>query len=343
MQPAVAAASTLFRSSVLGFALVAGALASQLIAQEKPAAPAGDQSSAPLTEPGSAAELNGASADKHASGSEFGTARLGVGDLLAVNVFNIPELSSKARVGNTGDIYLPLINYVHVADLTLEEAQTLIEKRLADGGFVNNPHVTLFIDEYASQAVSILGEVKNPGPYPVLGARRLYDLISAAGGLTDKAGRTVTISHRYKPDAPSTISLAEGLAQTASSNVAIQPGDTVVVQRAGIIYVVGDVGRPSGFLMDNDNLTVLQAVALAGGTNRTAKLNSAKILRKTSQGIQETAIPLKRILQAKAPDVPMRADDILFVPSSAGKTAAYHGAQAAVQAAVGLSIIAARP
>jgi polysaccharide biosynthesis/export protein len=279
-------------------------------------------------------------AQKNESNSDSGPMRLGVGDLLEVNVYGVPELSTKARVSNSGDVYLPLISYVHVADLSAEEAQALIEKRLSDGGFLKNPHVSLFIDEYSSQAITVLGEVAKPGPYPIMGERRLYDLISAAGGLTEKAGRTVTISHRTTPDQPVTVRLGEGLAQTSESNVPVKPGDTIVVQRAGIVYVVGDVGKPSGFLMDNDSLTVLKAIALAGGTNRTAKLNGAKIIRKTPEGMQETAIPLKNILQAKAADVPMRADDILFVPGSAGKAAAYRGVEAVLQAATALSIVA---
>lgn len=280
---------------------------------------------------------------KNQSNMDASPVRLGVGDLLEVNVYGVPELSTKARISSSGDVYLPLISYVHVAELSLEEAQTLIEKRLSDGGFLKNPHVSVFIDEYASQAITVLGEVQKPGPYPIIGDRRLYDLISAAGGLTEKAGRTVTIAHRNTPDQPITVRLAEGLAQTSESNVPVKPGDTIVVQRAGIVYVVGDVGRPSGFLMDNDSLTVLKAIALAGGTNRTAKLNGAKIIRKTSTGMQETPIPLKSILQAKAADVPMHADDILFVPGSAGKAAAYRGVEAVLQAATAVSIVAVRP
>ena len=272
--------------------------------------------------------------------SDSASTRLGLGDLIEISVYGVPELSTKARISSSGDVYLPLISYVHVADLSPEEAQALIEKRLADGGFLKNPHVSVFIDEYASQAVTVLGEVAKPGPYPIIGERRLYDLISTAGGLTEKAGRTVTIAHRATPNQPMTVHLAEGLAQTSDSNVPVKPGDTIVVQRAGIVYVVGDVGKPSGFLMDNDNLTVLKAIALAGGTNRTAKLNGAKIIRKTPDGMQETAIPLKSILQAKVADVPMHADDILFVPGSAGKAAAYRGVEAVLQAATAVSIVA---
>jgi polysaccharide export outer membrane protein len=274
------------------------------------------------------------------NGTGTGSIRLGPGDLVELSVYNVPELSTKARVSGNGDLYLPLIDYVHVADLTQEEAQALIEKRFADGGFVNNPHVTLFITEYASGAVTLLGEVARPGPYPVLGERRLFDIFSAAGGLTEKAGKTVTITHRSDTEHPVTIRLAENLTQTPETNVPIRQGDTIVVQRAGIIYVVGEVGRPSGILMDNDNLTVLRAIALAGGTTRMAKLSGAKLLRRTPEGVQETTIQLKKILQAKAPDVPMKADDVLFVPSSAAKVAAYRGGEAIMQSATALSLIA---
>src|SRR6202030_1786036 len=98
--------------------------------------------------------------------------RLGPGDLIELNVYNVPELATKARVGTTGDVSLPLIDYVHLAGLTVEEAQTLLEKRLTDGGFVRNPHVTIFVDESPSQGVTLLGEVGKPGIYPVLGDRK---------------------------------------------------------------------------------------------------------------------------------------------------------------------------
>jgi polysaccharide biosynthesis/export protein len=274
------------------------------------------------------------------SSAGTGRIRLGPGDLVEISVYNIPELTTKARISGNGDVYLPLIDYVHVGDLTQEEAQALLEKRLSDGGFVNNPHVTVFIAEYASGAVALLGEVARPGPYPIIGERRLYDIFSAAGGLTEKAGKTVVITHRNDSEHPVTLRLADNFAQTPETNVPIRQGDTIVVQRAGIIYVVGDVGRPSGFLMDNDNLTVLRAIALAGGTTRTAKLSAAKLLRKTPDGVQETTIALNKILRAKAPDIPMKADDVLFVPSSAGKVAAYRGTEAIMQTATALSIIA---
>jgi polysaccharide biosynthesis/export protein len=351
MQRAQAGGSGLFGLFRLHLVLAAGLLlTSGATAQESQSAPPPDpqtvfpaatQEQDPSDKTGET-KIPPAKAD---SDSEPGAVplRLGVGDLLDISVYNVPELNTKARISNTGDIYLPLIDYIHVADLSLEEAQALIAKRLEDGGFLKNPHVTVFINEYASQAVTILGEVQKPGPYPMMGERRLYDLISAAGGLTEKAGRTVTISHRNKPNEPQTIRLAEGLAQTSESNVPIQPGDTIVVRRAGIVYVVGAVVKPSGFLMDNDSLTVLKVIALAGGTTRTAKLNGAKLLRKTPEGLQETGLSVKKILQLKSPDLPLQAEDILFIPTSAGKAAAYRGTEAILSAATALTIVGVRP
>jgi polysaccharide export outer membrane protein len=257
-------------------------------------------------------------------------------------VYNVPELSTRTRVASNGDVYLPLIDYTHVAGLTVEEAQSLIEKKFSDGGFLKDPHVTLFVDQFASQGVSVLGEVSRPGVYPALGEQRLFDLISAAGGLTDKAGRTVAVTRRKQPDKPLVVELAKNIADSPDRNIEIRPGDTIIVRRADIIYVVGDVARPAGFLMDRGSLTVLQAVALAGGTTHTSKLNGAKIIRKTENGMIETPIELSKIMHAKAQDLPMQADDILFVPTSTGKLIGRRSVEAVVQMATAVSIIAIR-
>ena len=280
---------------------------------------------------------------RQASHFESSDLRLGVGDLLEISVYNVPELTSRARVGSNGEIYLPLIDYVAVAGLTAEETQSLIEKRLEDGGFLKNPHVSVFVQEYASQGASILGEVAKPGVYPVMGERQLFDLISAAGGFTERAGKDVTITRRVEPGKPVTVRLGRSLADNPESNVAVHPGDTIVVRKADVIYVVGDVGKPSGFLMDNGGLTVLQAIALAGGTNRTAKLNSVRIIRKTPDGMKETPVLLKKMLEAKLPDLRLEADDILFVPTSGGRILANRTLETALQTAAAVGIVAIRP
>jgi polysaccharide biosynthesis/export protein len=277
------------------------------------------------------------------SEADASSVKLAPGDLIELSVYNVPELSTKARVGSSGEVYLPLIDYVHVADLTADQAQALIEKRLEDGGFVHNAHVTLTVDESSSQGVTILGEVVKPGIYPALGERRLYDFISAAGGFTAAAGRRISVIRDHGRGATITVDLPRNLADDLKDNVSVFPSDTITVPRAPIIYVVGDVGHPTGLLVDNGSLTVLQAIALAGGTNRTAKMGAARIIRKGPTGMTETKVPLKRMLEAKAPDITLQADDILFVPLSGARVAASQGLQAAVSATTGIAIIAAHP
>jgi len=336
---------------VFCFVLLCGSQFKGWAQQDAASSPAGSTVPAlPVSQ--AAARTNPDSAKASQSGAAAGAVaiadqsssllRLGPGDLLEVGVYNVPELATKARIGNSGDIYLPLIDYVHVGDLTVEEAQALIQKRLEDGGFVRNAHVTIFLDESASQGVTILGEIAKPGLYPALGERKLYDMISVAGGFTPSAGRKISIIRQHS-EVPITVNLPRNLADDLQDNVEILPGDTITVPRAPIIYVVGDVGRPAGLLVDNGTLTVLQALALAGGANKTAKLGGVRIIRKGPEGMTETKVPLKKMLEAKVPDITLEADDILFVPLSGARVAAGTGFNAAVAAASGLAILAAHP
>jgi len=279
---------------------------------------------------------------KNAGGDS--SVRLGSGDLIELSVYDVPELNTKTRVSDSGDVYLPLVNYVHVDGLTLNDAERVIEKRLEDGGFVRSPHVQLFVDESASNGASLLGEVSKPGVYPVMGDQTLFSIISAAGGLSDRAGKSITITHKDHPDKPVSVTISHNLEDHPDSNIAVYAGDTIMVRRADVIYVVGEVNHPSGFLMDNNNrLTVLQAIALAGGTAQYAKLNDVRILRKGPTGVTEVPVSLKKLLQAKETDVPLQPEDILFVPTSSKKIIGGKTAQAAMQMATAASIIAIRP
>jgi len=268
--------------------------------------------------------------------------KLGPSDLIEFSVYNVPELATKARVSNSGDVYLPLIDYVHVGGLTQEEAQTVIEKRLEDGGFVRNPHVTIFVDEANSQGVTVLGEVGKPGIYPDPADHKLYEVISEAGGFNASSSRKIAIIRKNQPE-PVRIDLPRNLADDVSGNVDVFPGDTITIPRAPIIYVVGDVGRPSGLLVDNGTLTVLQALALAGGTNHTAKMGGVRIIRKGPAGMTEMTVHLKKMLEAKAPDVTLQADDILFVPVSGGRVLAGRSFEAAMAMATAVSIYSVHP
>lgn len=269
--------------------------------------------------------------------------KFGPGDLLEVSVYNVPELATKARVSNSGEIYLPLIDYVHVAGLTQEEAQAVIEKRLEDGGFVRSPHVTIFVDEAESQGVTLLGEIAKPGIYPDTADHKLYEVISQAGGFTQLASHNIAIIRKGKPE-PIRVDLPRNLADDLTENVDVLPGDTINVPRAPVVYVVGDVGRPSGLIIDNGTMTVLQALALAGGANHTAKMGGVRIIHKSAAGsITESKVPLKRILEAKAPDITLQADDILFVPMSGIKVTAGKAGDAALGAAAAVMVYSVHP
>jgi polysaccharide biosynthesis/export protein len=264
--------------------------------------------------------------------------QISAGDLLDLNVFDTPEVSTKLRVDETGAVTLPLAGVLAVSGLTAEQAGQVIEARFRDTDVLKDPHVSVTILEYATQGVTVLGEVKNPGVYPLVGAHGLLDLISVAGGLTTSAGKAVTVNHRADPDHPAIVNVDSKPGSTAALNVSVWPGDTIVVSHAGIVYVLGDVGKAGGFLIENnDRLTVLQAIALAQGTNRTASLNHTKLIRKTDTGHEELPMPLKQILADKAPDEMLADGDILFVPSSATKNA-LRDLEAILPSAAGASI-----
>jgi len=248
--------------------------------------------------------------------------QISAGDLLDLNVFDTPELSTKLRVDEQGKVTLPVAGALPVLGLTAEQAGQAIEARFRDADVLKDPHVTVTVLEFSTQGVTVLGEVKNPGVYPLLGAHGLLDLISAAGGETTSAGKDVTVTHRDDPDHPVIVRIESKPGSTAAFNVDVRPGDNIIVSHAGIVYVLGDVGKPGGFLIENnDRLTVLQAIALAQGTNRTASLNHAKLIRKTVAGREELPVSLKKLLANKEPDLMLADGDILFVPGSGPKNA----------------------
>jgi polysaccharide export outer membrane protein len=268
-----------------------------------------------------------------------GRIRIGAGDLIDVSIYGVSDFHQEVRVSEEGDASLPLIGTVRLGGATVEDAQDMIAKALVEGQYFRDPHVSVGIKEYSSQGVSVLGEVTRPGVYPMIGKRRLFDLISEAGGFSPKAGKLVTITHRDQPTTPNKVTLSDDPAKSSGSNVEIDPGDTIAVSKAGIVYVVGDVQRPGGFVMENnERMTVLQAVALAQGTNRTAALNAARILRRTAAGPTEVKIPLKQIMAAKASDMELNPEDILFIPGSAAKGALSRGVEGIFQVATSAAI-----
>jgi polysaccharide export outer membrane protein len=263
---------------------------------------------------------------------------IGIGDLLRISILGAPEYDQEVRVSGNGNIVIGLAGDVHVLGLTTEQAQKLIHKRLIDGGFFADPQVAVFEKEFATQGVSVLGEVQKPGVYPITGPRRLFDVLSLAGGTTPKAGQVVTISSRDKIKTLQNVSFSSDPQRNMEANVDILPGDTVVVSKAGVIYVVGDVKHPMGVIMENGgHITVLQALATAEGANSTAGLRNAKIVRKGPNGPIEVPVDLKKIMQAKAPDLTLQAEDVVFIPTSKAKNVGVRTLESIVSIATGVA------
>jgi len=265
---------------------------------------------------------------------------IGPGDLLDVVVFDTPELSSHVRVTQDGFANLPVIGRVDLSGLNADQAARKLEDELRNRNLMLEPHVTVFIVEYASQGATVSGEIRQPGIYPTLGKRRLLDMLAIAGGVSPTAGKVATIIHRGDPAHPQMIALQASPAHLAEQeNPEIRPGDTIVVAKAGVVYIVGDVGRPGGFLVDNnERLSTAQAISLAGGPNKTAALSKTRLIRKVDGGREEYMLDLAKLLKGQQADLKLNDGDIIWVPSSNFKTFGYRGIEAAIAITTGLVI-----
>jgi polysaccharide export outer membrane protein len=252
---------------------------------------------------------------------------IGAGDQVHISVFREPDLDTKARVTDAGDITLPLVGSLHVAGLNPAQAASAIAKLYEADHFLKSAQVSLLIDEYATQTVSIVGEVQKPGSYPISTPRSVMDAIAAAGGLTPSADRHITIEHRGEVVEKQEVFLPNNANDTLAAQVKVYPGDLIVVPKEGIVYVLGDVGKPGGYTMDDDSkITVLQAVAMASGANHTAVEGHVRLVRRTPQGAStEITISLSAMQKGKIPDMPLQANDVLWVPFSYGKNFAVNG------------------
>ena len=198
--------------------------------------------------------------------------------------------------------------------------------------------MAVFVEEYTNQGVFILGEVTKPGVYPLIGSHHLFDFISAAGGFTPVAGKSIIITRHSNPLAPEVVHFSRD-PNFAGGNPAIEAEDTVYVGKAAVVYVVGEVNKPGGFLMVSDqNMTVMEALATAEGTKFTAALGSVRLIRKTDQGRTETKINIKHIFELDGHDPTLHDQDILYVPRSSGKVATQSFLTYGISAAVGAAI-----
>jgi polysaccharide export outer membrane protein len=247
------------------------------------------------------------------------TLLIGPGDVLHIQVLDTPELEQHPRVTDAGAIPLIGVGSAQVAGLTPQEAADEVRQLLISKHYMNHPDVTVTIESFTSQTVSVLGQVKDPGTYSIATPRSVMSVISLAGGLLNTADYTITIQHHGGTEKPTKYTLSNDPDVAIANDVKVMPGDTVIVPRAGIAYVLGDVGRPGGFVMQNNHsqLTLMQAVALAGGTLSSAVPSHAKLIRKSSDsGYQQIPVNFSAIQKGKAPDLQLNADDVVYIPYS---------------------------
>jgi polysaccharide export outer membrane protein len=292
---------------------------------------------------------------------------IGRGDLLSVEVFDVPELTRDVRVSQTGNIGLPLVPvHLQVSGLTEMQTAQKIAEVLESNGLVSHPQVTVTVKEKKSKPITVVGAVVHPMVYEADRPTTLLEVLAQAGGIASDAGDTVIVT---RPDNSAeaassepppiganeaiassaggqataqeaepppigstlTVNLADLLeAGDAKNNILLQGGDIVTVPHAGIVYILGAVPRPGGFVATNDRaqLTTLKLLALAGGLKATAKKDHAVIIRKDSLGNQhEVPVNLAKVINRQEEDVRLLPSDILYVPDSTTKAALIKAAE----------------
>jgi polysaccharide export outer membrane protein len=281
---------------------------------------------------------------------------LGPDDQISVHVLNVDEIGPQSiRIDMQGNIHLALVGRMHAGDLTIEQLENAIGNQLKS--YLLSPTVSVTIMEYHSQPISILGAVSRPGVHQLQGHKNLFEALSLAEGLRTDAGGEIRITRRKEwgpiplKDAvndPSgeysvaTVSVKSIMEATdPQENIEMKPNDVVSVPKAKMVYVVGSVRRPGGFVLsEKETLSVLQAVSLAEGLERTAASKKAVILRSATATAQRREVPIdvSRILSGKSSDMPLQANDILFIPNNMAKSIALRTSEALIQAGTGMAI-----
>jgi polysaccharide export outer membrane protein len=248
--------------------------------------------------------------------------RIGPGDLLEIKVFEVEDLDQTVRVSEDGSITLPLLGRVMVEGLTQDGVVQKLTGLLS-AKYVKNPQVTIFIKEYKNQQVAVIGAVKDPGSYELVGRKNFLQIISMAGGLTEMAGNEASILREGADGKTSaiTIDLKDLLVNNNQAlNVALEPNDVVNVplDKEIRVFVMGRVNKPGAVKAKlSEGITLLQAVADAGGLAEGAKESAVMITRKSDKGNeQKIRVNLKDILKGKKKDIKLQEGDAGFVPES---------------------------
>ncbi len=248
--------------------------------------------------------------------------RIGPKDLLEINVFGLDELNKTVRVSQDGNITLPLLGEIQVEGLTKTEVENKLRDLLAEK-YLQDPQVTIFIAEYQSKRVSVLGAVSNPGPYELLGRQTLMQIIAQAGGMTPEAGDQIIVIRQQPDDSSRSLKISvEELVMKGDArlNIPMEPGDiiNIPVDKIVHVYVFGQVNSPGALDVKTSNIpTIVRAIAQAGGFGERAAKGRVLIKRKNDEG-NETKIKVnvKDIIKGKKGDIQLQENDVVFVPES---------------------------
>jgi polysaccharide export outer membrane protein len=249
--------------------------------------------------------------------------KLSPGDLISIHVFAEPEYSPEVRLGADGKVLLPFIGGVDLDGITISQAELLIQKLLVEHDIYRDPQITIQLLEGPNQVATVSGELHNL--VPIVGSRRLLDVLSAAGGLPPTASHVITISRPGVPE-PIVVNLGTDPLRSELANIPIFPGDTIIVSRIGVVYMIGAFKTPGSIpLTQYAPLTLLQATALSGGINFEGKYNDVRLIR--TEGDHRTVVKLNidRVMKGKDPDPILQANDIVFLPNSALKASIGNG------------------
>ena len=235
--------------------------------------------------------------------------RMGTGDVLRITVYGQPDLTTEARVGESGNITFPLIGKIRLAGATPAEGEAEIAQRLSKGGFILEPFVTLNVLQYRSQQISVLGRVNRPGKFVLEKVSRVSDALALAGGIIADGADTVTLvrTRDGKTEYRDIDVVALFKPGGEASNVLIQDGDIVNVARQPMFYIYGEVQRPGAFRLEQ-NMSVVQALSMGGGVTARGTQKGIRILRRDAKGgMQELDTELADLL---------KKDDVVYVKES---------------------------
>lgn len=262
------------------------------------------------------------------------------GDLIAVHVYPTSDYSPVVRVSLDGSIQLPLIGSIPVQGLTIPEAEKLISDKLIAAGMYRNPQITLQLTESPNQVATVVGELH--AAVPIVGQNRLLDVLTAAGGLPAVASRVITI-HRLGVEQPIVVDLGSDPMTSQKSDIPIFAGDTIVVARAGVVYLLGAFKNVGAIpIQQSSPLTLIKAASLAGGQGFEGKMDDLRLIRTVGNNRTVMRLDIKRVINGKDPDPVLQADDIVFLPSSGMKSAIKSGGIGTVLAFISLLVLATR-